>query len=66
MFVAMETELLTFKEKMDLLPKGKSLLVENINTVYSIIARHFPKECGKKFSIRTHPTSGEKRLFRIK
>lgn len=65
MFVGMEQELLTWKEKLDLLEKGKSLPVENSNTVYSAI-NELKKISTKKFGIRTHPSTLEKRVIRIK
>lgn len=60
----MEQELLTWAEKLDALEKGKSLPVDNSNTVYSAMRHESLKK--KKFSIRTHPVTLLKRVLRTK
>lgn len=63
-FVAMEQELLTWSEKLELLDKGKSLIVDNPQSVYVAIRKYF-KGSKKKFSIRTHPDTKEKHVIRL-
>lgn len=65
MFASMESELLNWGEKLDLLKIGQSLPVDKMQTVYSAIRKTF-KGSAKKFSIRTHPISLEKRVLRLK
>ena len=67
MFVAMELELMNWKEKLSTLLKGKSVVVEgSTQSVYSAIRDNPEMFKEKKFSIRTHPSTLEKRVIRIK
>lgn len=65
MFASMESELLNWGEKLDLLKIGQSLPVDKMQTVYKAIRKTFIGT-SKKFSIRTHPVSLEKRVIRLK
>lgn len=65
MFALMESELLNWGELLDTLSIGKSLPVDKMQTVYKAIRKTF-KGTTKKFSIRTHPVTLEKRVIRLK
>jgi len=69
MFAAMEA-LLTWPEKLGLLKKGDSIIVDtHIQTVYSAIHNHFPEGQPKRFTVRlakSGPQKGQRFVFRLK
>lgn len=63
----MELELMSWKEKLSSLAKGKSLPVDGPDqSVYSAIRDNAELFKDKKFGIRTHPTTLQKRVIRKK
>lgn len=65
----MEEQLKTWKEKLEVLNKGKSIVLkedESSQTIYSAIRDNADTFKDKKFSIRTHPQTLKKSVIRIK